>query len=285
MGDGGCHGGVPDPAQPHGPPFLPLPPLPPRGAAQSKREEGKNSAAATARPGPGPGRERPCTAHHTASGTGTSQNSRGWGVGLGVVQPPCSHGEGPSQRLVGPLGQHSLHPPPAPWEGDGAVGAPQDPPISGLAPQLKGGDARSQDFRDPLTASPSSLEPGSSLLPPLLPLHHPICQRSSPSGRGGRGCSPGVTAGRPGVPGAPGEQRGEDGGSGRCRPLPAAQHLFPEHHLTIMLFSSCFFSCRFHMGNLLKVLTYNELDQGPNFFLDFESEMGFLFSFFVSYLF
>ncbi|XP_014801894.1 PREDICTED: protein FAM49B-like isoform X1 [Calidris pugnax] len=37
-----------------------------------------------------------------------------------------------------------------------------------------------------------------------------------------------------------------------------------------MLFSSCFFSCRFHMGNLLKVLTYNELDQGPNFFLDFE---------------
>ncbi|XP_009560107.2 CYFIP-related Rac1 interactor A isoform X1 [Cuculus canorus] len=38
-----------------------------------------------------------------------------------------------------------------------------------------------------------------------------------------------------------------------------------------MLFSSCFFSCRFHMGNLLKVLTYNELDQGPNFFLDFEN--------------
>lgn len=37
------------------------------------------------------------------------------------------------------------------------------------------------------------------------------------------------------------------------------------------------------MGNLLKVLTYNELEQGPNFFLDFESEMGFLFSF-VSYL-
>lgn len=36
------------------------------------------------------------------------------------------------------------------------------------------------------------------------------------------------------------------------------------------------------MGNLLKVLTYNELDQGPNFFLDFESEMGFLFSVFVS---
>ncbi|XP_074750598.1 CYFIP-related Rac1 interactor A-like isoform X1 [Strix uralensis] len=28
---------------------------------------------------------------------------------------------------------------------------------------------------------------------------------------------------------------------------------------------------RFHMGNLLKVLTYNELDQGPNFFLDFEN--------------
>lgn len=25
------------------------------------------------------------------------------------------------------------------------------------------------------------------------------------------------------------------------------------------------------MGNLLKVLTYNELEQGPNFFLDFEN--------------
>lgn len=31
------------------------------------------------------------------------------------------------------------------------------------------------------------------------------------------------------------------------------------------------------MGNLLKVLTYNELDQGPNFFLDFEREKGYLF--------
>ncbi|XP_009277091.2 PREDICTED: uncharacterized protein LOC103898537, partial [Aptenodytes forsteri] len=63
-----------------------------------------------------------------------------------------------------------------------------------------------------------------------------------------------------------------EGGEEAAAPGPgaAAGHLFPEHHLTIMLFSSCFFSCRFHMGNLLKVLTYNELDQGPNFFLDFE---------------
>lgn len=29
------------------------------------------------------------------------------------------------------------------------------------------------------------------------------------------------------------------------------------------------------MGNLLKVLTCTELDQGPNFFLDFESEQSF----------
>lgn len=27
------------------------------------------------------------------------------------------------------------------------------------------------------------------------------------------------------------------------------------------------------MGNLLKVLTCTELEQGPNFFLDFESEL------------
>lgn len=80
----------------------------------------------------------------------------------------------------------------------------------------------------------------------------------------------------------PGAPRGEDGApSAAAAP---AQRLFPGLHLTITLFSSCFFSCRFHMGNLLKVLTYNELDQGPNFFLDFESEMGFLFSVFVSYL-
>jgi len=31
-------------------------------------------------------------------------------------------------------------------------------------------------------------------------------------------------------------------------------------------------SCRNQMGNLLKVLTCTELEQGPNFFLDFESE-------------
>lgn len=31
-------------------------------------------------------------------------------------------------------------------------------------------------------------------------------------------------------------------------------------------------SCRSQMGNLLKLLTCSELEQGPNFFLDFESE-------------
>lgn len=38
------------------------------------------------------------------------------------------------------------------------------------------------------------------------------------------------------------------------------------------LFYLFFFSCRNQMGNLLKVLTCTELEQGPNFFLDFESE-------------
>lgn len=32
------------------------------------------------------------------------------------------------------------------------------------------------------------------------------------------------------------------------------------------------------MGNLLKVLTCTELEQGPNFFLDFESEHSFYLS-------
>lgn len=44
-------------------------------------------------------------------------------------------------------------------------------------------------------------------------------------------------------------------------------YLFP---LLFLLF--CF---RNQMGNLLKVLTCTELDQGPNFFLDFESEQSF----------
>ncbi|XP_059724386.1 CYFIP-related Rac1 interactor A-like [Haemorhous mexicanus] len=108
------------------------------------------------------------------------------------------------------------------------------------------------------------------LLPSLLPLHHPIRQRSSPSGGKRLHPGPGAAAGSPPEPPEP---PGSSGGRTGLRPppLPAAQHLFPGLHLTIMLFSSCFFSCRFHMGNLLKVLTYNELDQGPNFFLDFEN--------------
>ena len=35
-----------------------------------------------------------------------------------------------------------------------------------------------------------------------------------------------------------------------------------------------FLSCRSQMGNLLKLLTCTELEQGPNFFLDFESELS-----------
>lgn len=45
-------------------------------------------------------------------------------------------------------------------------------------------------------------------------------------------------------------------------------YLFP-------LFLFLLFCFRNHMGNLLKVLTCTELDQGPNFFLDFESEHSF----------
>lgn len=33
-------------------------------------------------------------------------------------------------------------------------------------------------------------------------------------------------------------------------------------------------SCRSQMGNLLTLLTCTELEQGPNFFLDFESELS-----------
>lgn len=45
--------------------------------------------------------------------------------------------------------------------------------------------------------------------------------------------------------------------------------LFPP---SFLLFYFFVFSCRNQMGNLLKVLTCTELEQGPNFFLDFESE-------------
>lgn len=41
---------------------------------------------------------------------------------------------------------------------------------------------------------------------------------------------------------------------------------------SFLLFYFFVFSCRNQMGNLLKVLTCTELEQGPNFFLDFESE-------------
>lgn len=36
------------------------------------------------------------------------------------------------------------------------------------------------------------------------------------------------------------------------------------------------------MGNLLKVLTCTDLEQGPNFFLDFESEKMILYLFFLA---
>lgn len=212
-------------------------------------------------------------ARHSSTGTGTSQSSR-----AGVTQPPRSHGEGPSWLLLRPL---SLRPPPAPsaapskeW---GWGGSPR-PPCQGWLCSWRRGHSCSQDLRDLLPASPGGSRPSPPSAPSSPSPHPPaLITIGGEEAAAGAGSSRGVTP-------SPGEPLvGGDGGSGRRRPLPAAQHLFPEHHLTIMLFASCFFSCRFHMGNLLKVLTYNELDQGPNFFLDFESEMGFLFPFFVPY--
>lgn len=59
---------------------------------------------------------------------------------------------------------------------------------------------------------------------------------------------------------------------------------FFDDYLTshILFFPSLSFfplSCRNQMGNLLKVLTCTELEQGPNFFLDFESERSLCLSF------
>lgn len=58
--------------------------------------------------------------------------------------------------------------------------------------------------------------------------------------------------------------------------------VFDVQHLSVFFLSTFFllfffllFCFRNQMGNLLKVLTCTELDQGPNFFLDFESEQSF----------
>lgn len=55
-----------------------------------------------------------------------------------------------------------------------------------------------------------------------------------------------------------------------CLPLPVP--ISNTTHLFLSLSSLAFLSFRNQMGNLLKVLTCTELEQGPNFFLDFESE-------------
>lgn len=245
-GDGDHRGKMPDPVQPCGPPLSslpPPPPLPPRSQLRARaRVGGKNSAAATARPGG----ERPRSARRTTSGIGTSQNS--WGRGHAATPLPQ-----PGTFLAPRGGSFEaavfarLQPPPQPPT-PGTVGAPWDPPNfgAGSAARWVGGDTCSQDFRDSFTASPSSPEPGGSLLPLLLPLHHPIRQRSSPSGWGGKrlqpgtGSSRGVTRRPGGSPRAPGEQRG--GGQGlrlppaaalSPAPLPRAP---PHHHAFFLLF-------------------------------------------------
>lgn len=50
--------------------------------------------------------------------------------------------------------------------------------------------------------------------------------------------------------------------------------LFNHTHILFLPLFFSFLSCRSQMGNLLKLLTCTELEQGPNFFLDFESELS-----------
>lgn len=45
-------------------------------------------------------------------------------------------------------------------------------------------------------------------------------------------------------------------------------------HTSFFLPPLSLLSCRSQMGNLLKLLTCTELEQGPNFFLDFERELS-----------
>lgn len=64
--------------------------------------------------------------------------------------------------------------------------------------------------------------------------------------------------------------------------IPQCITTFPPAFLSFIDFSLPFFPHhRYHnMGNLLKVLTCTDLEQEPNFFLDFESEFPFFFIFF-----
>lgn len=183
------------------------------------------------------------------------RRTRARGVNIEQQQPrgpaPAAAGRGCAQLLIA---ASTKHPKIGSAAGAGTAAGGALGAHSPLHPSARGcGRSPGPPFWDSPTASPSSLEPGGSPRSALLLPLHRSSQRPSPSGR--------KRAGRTG-----------------SAPLPAAP--LPRSHLAVMLFSSCFFSCRFHMGNLLKVLTYNELEQGPNFFLDFESEMGFLFSFF-----
>lgn len=67
-----------------------------------------------------------------------------------------------------------------------------------------------------------------------------------------------------------------------CSDLPSLAFLKMSFNITrssLPFFSFFSLFCRNQMGNLLKVLTCTELEQGPNFFLDFESENGLSLSF------
>ncbi|XP_068773743.1 CYFIP-related Rac1 interactor A-like isoform X1 [Struthio camelus] len=91
-------------------------------------------------------------------------------------------------------------------------------------------------------------------------------QADGPTGaRAGREAVGARGAGAPAGPRTPGAERGGRGSAGHGQPDKGIGQRFRK-------LSSFFPGFRkFHMGNLLKVLTYNELDQGPNFFLDFEN--------------
>lgn len=229
----GCYGGAWLGAAPW-PPFLPLPLLPP-GLQLRARARGvkivQQQPPAPARRGEGV-----CSSLRVPS-TSTSQNSRR-GRGAGALQPTQTRGKGPARLPVGLLGACSPRPPPVlsslPLPGGRGCGCSPGPPVLGPALQREGSHLQPRPW-DSLTASPSSLEPGSSALPSLLPLHHPI--RSAHLHRGQEAAAgAGSSAGSPGAPRAPGT-RGEDGALAAAArspaPLPRAP---PHHHAFFLLF-------------------------------------------------
>lgn len=216
------------------PPFLPLPLLPP-GLQLRARARGvkivQQQPPAPARRGEGV-----CSSLHVPS-TGTSQNSHG-DRGAGALQPPQARSTGPAQLPAGPLGACSPRPPPAlssppQPQGDGAVGAPQDPCFWGQLRSQRGATCS----HDRGTRHRIALLAGArQLCPPFAP-SSPSPIRSAHLHRGEEAAAgAGSSAGSPGAPRAPGAG-GEDGALAAAArspaPLPRAP---PHHHAFFLLF-------------------------------------------------